>query len=606
MAITHERLGFQEFKEASIRGFTQEHFTTIEVGFVPWVPFSKKYAMESRWITGTNAFDIHPTEGSKKKPWMKRVQRFEEERGETIGDMTKKAKGIGSQAALLSMELSKLLEREGIVGKFETTVKEEIETQAIARIMLDTFEEKDWKNPAVDTQIELVTKLMGPTTWNTTFDMIARDQKSADAIDYNLHILANRIGADGPAFVQGVKTIETTNMTAKKFFQTKLHAIPKWQDDIHTNWNKAVEKSMNEIIKEWDIIGKDLWPIYEEAKAAVAQETAEGKAAAKLGGYKFRKGPETLAYATRQMLSRFLEIQYTQGLGEAYIYSAPVAKYALGVARLEPVFKDGILMAVRSKDGGPHTEVIEFENAQRLRELYGEEIFRVIGSRRLYSTHRAMLFDDAISRYKISDEAALAFTMEESQATVDQLALTSGRIDMIGSALEIESSIVGTGVVGGSAVVTAAEVLSSKEAAETFKQQFREFFKDPKFQSDMSEFYKKAANASNSLTDLWKDNLNLKNKHRLPHGSGIFGPPFWNPSESGLEGIGIPFWYSQGRDASAFLLFKTKETLSAADFKAKGLIDPRSKYITQFHGPKGKGYRKRGIWGSEATSLTRG
>jgi hypothetical protein len=54
------------------------------------------------------------------------------------------------------------------------------------------------------------------------------------------------------------------------------------------------------------------------------------------------------------------------------------------------------------------------------------------------------------------------------------------------------------------------------------------------------------------------------------------------------------------------MLFKTKETPSAATFKAKGLIDPRTKYITQFHGPKGKGYRKRGIWGSEATSLTRG
>jgi hypothetical protein len=534
------------------------------------------------------------------------VQRFEEERGQTIGDMTKQAKGIGSQAALLSMELSKLLEREGIVGKFETTVKGEIEEQAIARIMLDTFEEKDWKNPAVDTNIQLVTKLMGPTTWNTTFDMIARDQKSADVIDYNLHILANRIGADGPAFVKGVKTIETTNMTAKKFFQTKLHAIPKWQDDIHTNWNKAVEKSMNEIIKEWKIIGKDLWPIYKEAQKAVAKETAEAKAAAQLGGYKFRKGPETLAYATRQMLSRFLEIQYTQSLGEAYIYSAPVAKYALGLARLEPVFEDGILMEVRSADGGPHTEVIELQNAEELVEKYQDQIFRTVGSRYLYSTHRAMLFDDAITRYKISDEAALAFTMEESQATVDQLALMQHRGEMVGSAIEIQAGMSGAGVVGGATVVTAAEVLSTKEAAETFKQQFREFFKDPKFKSDMSDFYKKAANASNSLTDLWKDNLNLQSKHKLPHASGIFGPPFWNPSESGLEGVGIPFWYSQGRDASAFMLFKTKETPSAATFKAKGLIDPRTKYITQFHGPKGKGYRKRGIWGSEATSLTRG
>ena len=168
--------------------------------------------------------------------------------------MTKKAKGIGTQAALLSMELSKILEREGIVSKFETTVKEEIETQAIARIMLDTFNEKDWKNPAVDTQIELVDKLV-VTGWNTTFDMIARDQKAAEAIDYNLHILANRIGANGPAFVKGVKTIETTNMTAKKFFQSKLHDIPQWQDDVHTNWNKAVETGMNEIIKS----GKHHW-----------------------------------------------------------------------------------------------------------------------------------------------------------------------------------------------------------------------------------------------------------------------------------------------------------------------------------------------------------
>ena len=79
----YERMGFEQFKEQSIRGFTQEHFTTIEVGFVPWVPFSQNYQMESKWITGVNAFDIHPTEGGQKKPWMKKVQRFEEEKGET-------------------------------------------------------------------------------------------------------------------------------------------------------------------------------------------------------------------------------------------------------------------------------------------------------------------------------------------------------------------------------------------------------------------------------------------------------------------------------------------------------------------------------------------
>jgi len=593
----YERMGFEQFKEQSIRGFTQEHFTTIEVGFVPWVPFSQNYQMESKWITGVNAFDIHPTEGAKKKPWMKKVQRFEEEKGETVGDMTKKTKGIGTQAALLSMELSKILEREGIVSKFETTVKEEIETQAVARIMLDTFDEKDWKNPAVDTQIELIDKLV-VTGWNNTFDMIARDQKAAEAIDYNLHILANRIGANGPAFVKGVKTIETTNMTAKKFFQSKLHDIPQWQDDVHTNWNKAVETGMNEIIKKWKIIGKDLWPIYDDAKKAVA----DAKKAAGRG----RKGPETLDYAARQMLSRFIEIQHNEALGEAYIYSAPVAKFAIGVARLEPVFKDGILTEIRSADGGPHTEVIELENAEELVKRYGEQIFRQIGSRRLYSSHRAMLFDDAISRFKLSDEQALAFTMEESQATINQLALTSGRVSMAGTALETQVNLAMGNVMGGAGIVTAAEVLSTQEAADSFKQQFREFFKDPKFKSDMSEFYKKAANASNNLTDLWKDNLNLQQKHRLPSKQGIFGPPFWNPSEAGLEGIGIPFWYSQGRDASAFLLFKIKETRSEAKFKAKGFIDPRQKFITQFHGPKGKGYRKRGIWGSEATSLTRG
>ena len=593
--FVYERLGFQSFKEANVRDFTQQHFTTIELGFVPWVPFSQNYSMESKWITGVNAFEIRPTEGVRKKPWMKKTQRFEEERGETIGDMTKKAKGIGSQAALLSMELSKLLEREGIVGKFETKVKEEIETQAISRIMLDTFDEKDWKNPAVDTQIELITELAGPTTWNTTFDMIARDQKSAEAIDYNLHILANRIGANGPAFVKGVKTMETTNMTAKKFIQQKLHAIPKWRDDIHTNWNKAAEKQMTEIIEKWDIIGKDLWTIYngkDGVKQAVADEVKEAKAAAKLGGYKYRTGPETLNYAARQLISRFLEIQYTEGLGEAYIFHAPVSRYAVGYARLEPVFKDGILTEVK---GGPeYTVVIELENAERLKKAYGDKVFRQIGSLRMYSTHRAMLFDDAITRFKLTDEQAIAFTNEESQATVDQIALMQHRGEMIGSALETQVALTAGGTVAGSGIVTAAEVLSSQKAAETFKQQFREFFKDPKFKSDMSEFYKKAANASNNLTDLWKDNLNLQSKHRLPSKQGIFGPPFLNPSEAALEGIGIPFWYSQGRDASAFMLFKTKETPSAAAFKAKGLIDPRTKYITQFHRPKGKGYRKRG------------
>ena len=233
------------------------------------------------------------------------------------------------ESASVSKYLSQLFSTEGISRKFESDVKGEIEDEAIAQMLLNTLTEGEWKDPAVVTNVKILEKTIAPS--NKTFDIWAKDEAQKRELEYQLHAIGALNWTKGPAFVKNISFGETTNMTAKKFFQAEMRQMDNWQDDVAGSWAAIVDKSMKAVQKKWQLIGTDL--------TAAVNEIGQGAK---------KKGPEDMTYFARQLLNRMQEIQNneaTAGEDLGYFFHAPVSTKSAGYVTIRPFFKP-------SPDGG--------------------------------------------------------------------------------------------------------------------------------------------------------------------------------------------------------------------------------------------------------------
>ena len=596
--MVYQSLGFQQFTENAIKvgSVVADNLTTIEFGMSPWIPFSENYAMMHENL-GT-AFHIKPSEGEKKATWMAKTDalslelqnRKNAENFDGLGESVNLIQGdLKRESASISKYLSQLFSTEGISAKFEKDVKGEIEDQAIAQMMLDTLTEGDWRDPNVVTNVKKLESTIGPS--NKTFDMWANTEAQRQELEYHLHAMARLIGPKGPAFVKNISFGETTNMVTKKYFQTQMKGMDKSADQIAKSWKTAVDRSMANLKKKWNLIGTDLTNVVNSA----------GKELGKGSGHE--SGPEDVDYFARQIVNRMQEIQNneaTAGEDVGYFFHAPTSKDTAGYVTIRPFFKP-------SPGGGAPTLVkIEHDTAviqlthPDLRGVDGvkidEDILRKFGSLSYFSSHYSMILQDALQMGFLDKASAIAASNQIKQFAANDLALSTGRGEMLGSTLETEVNVAMGNTVGGMGVVTATETLSSMEAANSLQKQFKAFFGAKEVSKWLEAFYQHASRKSNDITRLWASKLKLGDSWKIGGGEkGVFGRPYEDTKGRKLRGVGVPWWYSQGRNPAAFLLFKQTETKSplkkyfGPEGTHKQYTDPQAAYITQFHG----GARKR-------------
>ena len=562
--ITFEERSYQTFKEfpSKARPVQQNVLSTIEFGFTPYVPFSEEYIMYHDTI-GETGFGVRASSPDTTSEWAGRLNTYGLNR--VIEDVDRAPAGqIESEAVELSRRITVMLEQENIAKEHESSVREEVEGRGMAHMLMETMTTGQWRDPRVNEQINVVQrpfKKLG----GETFDLYARTQGDADVLEYNLHMLARQIGDDGPAFVKGVRAMETTTEYQKKFWQQIMRNDEQTGVDIATRWDDAVHVGVAILMNNWDFAMQP----FEEYYDLIGPEGGTWHQNKKKG-----KTGEELEYFARQLLSRFAAIEAGQ-FGEAYIFEAPVSEFQVGLARIEPIIRGSYPNAYL--DGVEiSTEILGGDSFQELQEAIGDAAFEKF-SKQTYAGNAQMLLWDYRLLFSENDAGILAIAQEVYQPVVNEIALRSGRGKMLGDSLRTEMEVGLGNVLQGSARVQAVEVIGSKEATDIVAAQVKAFFTNPSIATHFEKFYKEAMAGSEDLTGTWKGQINVGAAQTVSGGGVYADAERLFTDQENLAGIGIPFWFLIGRDPTGYKKFKApgSETKSKAEFAATNVLSAK-------------------------------
>ena len=572
-------LPYEDFKlYPGGRGIAQNILSTIEFGFSPFVPFSQDFEMEHAKI-GSNGFGVHVSSPlPETEDWARRIADYGGP-SKVIEDVAQAPSGDMQAAAEdISHWISIMLEQEGIAKSFDGSVIGELEEQALG-MMGAKFD--GWKDPRVNMNVEKITgkveKLGGQT-----FDMYAKTEPMARALELNLHMISRKLQGygkiEGPAFIKGVKAIETTNMTKKKYFQRIMLENRSKKVNWAKDWDTGVRKAVKNLLDGFEFSKMSFRAVYQKMVDDAKDEKTE-------------KGAETLDYFGKQILSRFAAMETNpEAFGSAYIFQAPVDRWSSGYARLEPVIEDGYLSNILVE-----TAIIGGENFQKMVGAFGGTkggVFKEKGTRSLYGTHAQLLLWDAQERAVKQGADAIANVNAIYQDVANELALRSGRGETMGSALRTEMEVgIGNSLMQ-SPVVDAAEVIGTAAATQLVQKQIEAFFADDGTKTQIEKVYKKAMAGSESVTDSWKKKIPDAQNRTVGAGSIYANSAGLFTDDTHLAGIGIPFWFLIGRDPTGFEKFKKTETHSAEKFKAENLmkrgkkLEPEERGVSMLSGER--------------------
>ena len=558
--ITFEERSYQTFKEfpSKARPVAQNVLSTIEFGFTPYVPFSEEYIMYHDTI-GETGFGVRASSPDTTSEWAGRLNTYGLNR--VIEDVDRAPAGqIESEAVELSRRITLMLEQENIAKEHQTTTREEVEGRAMAKIALEDLGPQGiWRDPRVNEQINLVTGAMAGL--GKGFDLYASTQSEADILEYNLHMIARQLGSRGEIFIRGVRAMETTTETRKKYFQGLMRDNAQAGVDVATNWSDSVNLGVEQLK---GLIRDNLSIPFKAVYAKIGEQSEDGD--------------ETLEYFARQLLARFAEIEagqaYGSQFGEAYIFAAPVTPggHQMGLARIEPVIdSDGYLTQVLVD-----TAVLGGESFKALQERIGPAAFEKFANTS-YMGNAQLLLWDYQQMTQASDTEILAMAAEAYAPTVNEIALRSGRGKMLGDSLRTEMEVGLGNTVMSSARVQAVEVIGSREATDIVEKQIKAFFIDPSISTQFEKFYKEAMAGSEDLTGTWKGQINVGAAQTVS-GGGVYADAerlFTN--QENLAGIGIPFWFLIGRDPTGYKKFKApgRETKTKAEFTATNVLSAK-------------------------------
>ena len=575
--------GWETFDETPGKhGVRQNLLTTIEFGLSPFVPMSEQYMMDYGNLPG-HGFGIHASDYGAMMPdekgWAKRLMKYglggaTAEAGpgarSLTGDLANTPDTAMKQKAQeLSVKITNLLEQENIASTFDSTVRGEVEEQAVASMLrgMEWPSNARWRAGGDAVSAITVVNQDDMVKWGgETFDQYGKSEAAAEALEYNLHMLARRLGPD---FVAGVEAMETTNMTTKKYFQVKMKE--SGIKDTALAWEAGVSGAIDDLLsanstsgRMWNYLNDSLEDMYD----IIGEQTLE------------EKDKENLDYFARQMLSRFAAIE-SQQFGDAYIFHAPVSRFEAGYARIEPVIEDGFLTDVRWSAGivGVPKDAAGNPEEYIMRELKkkGGGMFQQVGTAKSYASNSQILLWDAQTLANIGSNQMATLLGPVYQQTANDLALRSGRTQMVGSSVNTELGVSLGNVVQGMGVAQAVEVLSTTQSARMLEDQIKAFFEDPKITTQFESFYEEAMVASSNVTDKWR---NRRGGGQFTVGgnkeAGIWaneGGPFTDARS--LVGMGIPFWFLVGRTTTGFEKFKKKQSHSIAKMEGSFIDNPK-------------------------------
>ena len=566
--VVHQSQGWETFKEYAKEpmgakagvpgaGTGQNILTTIEFALSPFVPFSQDFTMGYGDVAGGGwAMHAQSDPGDATVDWTRRIDSYVGAQGGTLEDDVNNAPQgeMAERALMLSRQISRLLSSERIASKHDSTVVEELEAQAASHYMRTLFPTFVTSGSGFTGDIAMIQDgqliKMGGRGKGTgeTFDIYAKGESSRGVLEHSLHMLSRQANA---GFVEGVRAIETTAMTSKKFFSVKMGTeVIEDLADLGSQFNAAVNDAVSDAIHEWKLLGRSLSDTYADIHEA---------------GHK-HGSKEDVHYFAKQLTSRLMEFQnqtFSGGeLGTAFIFHVPIDQYTAGYARIEPVFTGADLTNILVDTqivGGSAFEAI----ADSLKvTIDGEEypIFYKEGENSVYSTHAQILLFDLWEQGVTDPTLLWAIVSSTNQDAMNDLALQSERGLTMGSALLTDLQMSMGALLQTSPVVTGVEIIGKKDAADIIKRQIEAFFENPSVSRALERFYKDAMVESDDVTNSWKTDINQTN-FTISAPDGIFandGGPFTD--ERNLQGVGIPFSFGIGRDPTGFEKFKKKHT----------------------------------------------
>ena len=567
--IVYRSRGYETFKETISEeigqrekslGIGQETLSTIEIGLSPFIPFSQHYKMESRKLP-SNGWGVGAEHGPEDKDWDEGP--IEEARQSLTRNLDKAPGDQMKEAAEnLARTISNLLYDEGITRDANTPVMEEIQHNALAMMVTERWPRK-WKDKSADIgTIERINDDQLEALGGETFDLYAKNEASTKALEMSLNMLHRQTG--DASFIEGVRALESTTMMGEKWFQQHT---PKMTTDIAAS-EKALETAAN----------KEVQDALDEFGALTDGILAAHKATE---GAKATGGKETQAYFARQMFSRLYEFQAQLGkgdtgknLGNAYMFTYPIDKWHAAYIRIQPFFKGPagkkelkkVTVKARIIGGSTFEALAKGKTWDKNDPTKAAVFFQ--SSKTTYAAHTQILIMDLIAQGNFTLKEQLEMTTKMSQIAADQEVLKSGRTEMLGVGLENEFATTLGNITNASFAVDGAELLGKKDAVDMLHNQVKFILGQAKgkIEPELANFYGEAMEESNKISDNWIDDVDavrVSDKPQGPYARAARGEKGLYRTQKMMEGIGIPFWFTIGRDPNGYKKFKLRQSHEA-------------------------------------------
>ena len=575
--IVYRSRGYETFKETisdeigqreKSLGIGQETLSTIEIGLSPFIPFSQHYKMESRKLP-SNGWGVGAEHGPEDKDWDKGP--IEEARQSLTRNLDKAPGDQMKEAAEnLARTISNLLYDEGITRDANTPVMEEIQHNALAMMVTERWPRK-WKDKSADIgTIERINDDQLEALGGETFDLYAKNEASTKALEMSLNMLHRQTG--DASFIEGVRALETTTMVGEKWFQQHT---PKMTTDIAASekaLETAVNKEVQDALKQFGALTDGIMAAHKKTEGAKV------------------KGKETQAYFARQMFSRLYEFQHQllQGdkgvdLGNAYIFAYPIDKWHAAYIKIRPSFKGNnelksVTVKARIIGGSTFETLAEGKTFDPKDPTKAAVFFQ--SSKTTYAAHTQILIMDLIAQGNFTPKEQLEMATKMSQIAADQEVLKSGRTEMFGVGLENEFAATLGNITNSSFAVDGAEILGKKDAVEMLHNQVKFILGQAKgkIEPELANFYGEAMEESNKISDNWIDDVDavrVSDKPQGPYARAAAGDKGLFRTQKMMEGIGIPFWFTIGRDPNGYKKFKLRQShegvAGARKFESEGI-----------------------------------
>ena len=579
-------IGYKAFqvssKDVTEFGTIQDKLTTIEFGFSPFIPFSRLYEMViseqiaegfDRGAAGGRVSEDTKKEAKSwimapgndqppKQSWLAQLQQWRDAYYD--GAMRQRAN-------TLSKWISELLESEQITSEYEGSVAGEILEQSVVTAALDLMgrESGKWKHKNFEPASQVISKLTkGQGYSDEQVDLTYISEFATPILDYTLHRMAAQFGED---FVKGSIGIETTDMVTHKTFQHSLFEQHGKQTTYTENQVKtAIEADITKIMGLIKGIKGNMQTVYD----TLSTQGAAIKKLQKKKQYAALPSGDPFEYTAAQILDRMRKIEaswWEEGNTAEdpwftnYHYQYPVSATQNVYARLEPEFT-GSGEDLRLTNIDVKTKIVDYSG---LPDWMMDLMARPSDYRGYVSLHANFILLDAYTNLQLERNSIEQISKAGMTDTVNHLAVNIGKAgQLLGTSLETETALVPLTMIGQAPVVSTVEILSSKEVANSLKEQILGHFKGA--ENQIAGWYGDAMTAASELTTSWKSNS------KSSQNPDIWGRPY--NTEKDLSEVGVPFFMTMGRDVTAYNLFRNK-VADRSTWERNGFFDPQSRVL---------------------------